>query len=52
MQRCKRLFHVRWDCKYHSVFIPKKRQKLIFAGLTKHLGEVLQDLAGQNEVTI
>jgi REP element-mobilizing transposase RayT len=26
----KSLTHTRWDCKYHVVFIPKKRQKVIY----------------------
>jgi putative transposase len=31
----KSLTHTRWDCKYHVVFIPKKRQKLIYGKLRK-----------------
>ncbi len=30
MRDYKSLSHTRWDCKYHVVFIPKKRQKLIY----------------------
>jgi putative transposase len=52
MRDYKSLSHRRWDCKYHIVFIPKRRQKLIFGGLKKHLGEVFQDLARQKAVTI
>ena len=33
----KSLTHIRWDCKYHVVFIPKKRQKLIYGNLRKNL---------------
>ena len=32
------LSHTRWDCKYHVVFIPKRRKKSIFGALRKHLG--------------
>ena len=44
--------HTRWDCKYHVVFIPKRRKKLIFGKLRKHIGEVLHDLANQKESVI
>jgi len=40
MRDYKSLSHTRWDCKYHIVFIPKKRRKLIFGVIRKHLGEV------------
>jgi putative transposase len=47
MQDYQSLSHTKWDCKYHVVFIPKKRKKLIFGAIRKHLGEVLHELAGQ-----
>ena len=34
------------------VFIPKRRKKLIFGKLRKHIGEVLHDLANQKESEI
>jgi putative transposase len=52
MRDYKSLSHIRWDCKYHIVFIAKRRQKLIFGGLRKHLGEVFQDLARHKGVKI
>mgnify|MGYP003636774852 CR=1 len=39
MRDYKSLSHTSWDCKYHIVFIPKRRQKLIFGGLRKHHDE-------------
>jgi putative transposase len=39
------LTHTRWDCKYHVVFIPKRRKKVIYGKLRKYLGEVFHDLA-------
>jgi len=30
MKEYQSLSHTRWDCKYHVVFIPKRRQKVIF----------------------
>ena len=41
----KSLTHTRWDCKYHVVFIPKKRQKQIYGHLRKYLGEILHELS-------
>ena len=46
------LKHTKWDCKYHVVFIPKYRKKVIYGGLRKYLGEVLRDLARQKESRI
>ena len=44
--------HTRWDCKYHIVFIPKKRKKLIYGAIRRHLGEILHDLAKQKGMVI
>ena len=43
------LAHTKWDCKYHVVFIPKRRKKAIFGAIRKHQGEVLHELARQRE---
>ena len=39
------LSHARWNCKYHIVFITKKRQKVLYGSLRKHLGEIFHELA-------
>jgi putative transposase len=49
MKEYQSLSHTRWDCKYHVVFIPKKRKKKIFEALRRHLGEIFRDLAKQKE---
>lgn len=46
------LSHTRWDCKYHVVFIPKCRRKVLFGQLRRHLGEVFKKLANQKECRI
>jgi putative transposase len=48
----RRLSHTKWDCKYHVVFIPKRRKKKIFGDLRRHLGEVFHDLASRKESRI
>ena len=49
MKEYQSLSHTRWDCKYHVVFIPKRRKKSIFGALRKHLGEVFRELARHKE---
>ena len=52
MKDYKSLSHTRWDCKYHIVFIPKKRKKVIYGDLRKYLGEILHELAKQKGIEI
>ena len=46
------LAHTKWECKYHIVFIPKWRRKVLYGQLRKSLGEVFRDLARQKECRI
>ena len=46
------LSHTKWDCKYHIVFIPKCRRKVLYKTLRQHLAEVFRDLAQQRECKI
>jgi putative transposase len=46
------LSHTKWDCKYHVVFIPKYRRKVLYGELKQHLGEVFRRLALQKESRI
>ena len=46
------LRHTRWDCKYHVVWIPKYRRKMLYGQLRKYLGEVMRKLAIQRESMI
>ena len=43
------LSHTAWDCKYHIVWIPKYRKKVLYGQLRKHLGQVLRELAIRKE---
>ena len=49
MKEYQSLSHTRWDCKYHVVFIPKRRKKAVFGALRRHLGEIFKELALQRE---
>ena len=46
------LCHSVWECKYHVVWIPKFRRKVIFGKIRKHLVEVFHELARQKESRI
>jgi len=41
------LSHSMWDCKYHVVFIPKRRKKVLYGQIRKYLGPVFRELASQ-----
>ena len=46
------LNHSSWVCKYHVVFIPKCRRRVLYGQLRQHLGSVFHDLARQKESRI
>jgi putative transposase len=52
MENFESLSHVRWECKYHIIFIPKYRRKAIFGKLRAKIGQILRDLCQQKEVEI
>ena len=52
MNNVNSLSHSKWECKYHVVWIPKCRRKVLFGELRKNLGEVFHDLARQKESKI
>ena len=52
MKEYQSLCHTKWDCKYHVVFIPKRRKKMIFGAIRKHLGAPLHEIAKQKECKI
>lgn len=38
------LAHTKWLCKYHIVFAPKYRRKVIYNQIRKDIGEILREL--------
>ena len=44
--------HVRWDCKYHVVFVPKYRKKVFFGKLRGKIDEILRELCRQKDVEL
>src|SRR5208337_1350473 len=52
MDEFESLSHTKWECKYHVVFIPKYRRKVLYGELKKHLGPIFRQLAEQRESRI
>ena len=46
------LSHSKWDCKYHVVFVAKRRRKAIFGQTRRQLGAIFHALARQKECQI
>ncbi|PHM62075.1 IS200/IS605 family transposase [Xenorhabdus ishibashii] len=44
--------HTKWLCKYHIVFSPKYRRKVIFNNIRSSVGEILRDLCKYKGVEI
>jgi putative transposase len=52
MDEFQHLSHTVWECKYHVVWIPKYRRKVLYGELRRHLGTILRELAVQKESRI
>lgn len=52
MQTYESLKHTTWECKYHVVFIPKCRRKVLYQGIRQELGVVFRSLAEQWECKV
>ena len=44
--------HVRWECKYHVVIIPKYRQKVFYGRFRRKIGIILRDLCRQKDLVL
>lgn len=52
MHEWESLAHVRWECKYHVVIIPKYRRKALFGKLRRQVGAILRELCRQKGVEL
>jgi len=52
MDKIENLSHTKWECKFHVVFIPKCRRKVLYGQLRRHLGDVFRRLAQHKESRI
>ena len=46
------LSHSKWDRKYHVVFVPKRRRRVLFVRLRRQWGPIFHALAQQKECQI
>jgi len=46
------LSHTVWECKYHIVWVPKKRRKIVYGKLRKELGAILRRLCEYKGVQV
>jgi putative transposase len=42
--------HVKWECKYHVVILPKYRRKVLYGKLRRRVGEILRELCRQKGI--
>ena len=52
MHEWQTLSHVKWECKYHVVFIPKFRRKVMYGRRRRAIGEILRELAKQRGIEV
>jgi putative transposase len=52
MHEWESLSHVRWECKYHVVIIPKYRRKVLYGKLRARIGRILRELCDQRGVVL
>lgn len=52
MHEWKSQTHVKWDCKYHIVFIPKYRRKALYGKLRGKVGMIIRELCQQKGVEL
>ena len=46
------LKHTTWECKYHVVFIPKYRRKVLYGRLRRQIGSILRSLCEQSGIEL
>ena len=46
------LAHTKWECKYHIVFAPKYRRKIIYKKIRTDIGKILKDLCTRKGIEI
>ena len=44
--------HVKWDCKYHVVIVPKYRKRRFYGSMRVEIGKILRDLCRQKDIEL
>ena len=52
MREWQSLSHVKWECKYHVVIVPKYRRKVLFGRVRREIGPIIRQLCRQKGVDL
>ena len=52
MKDWRSLAHVRWYCRYHVVFVPKYRQRVMYGKMRIRIGRILRQLCEQKDLEV
>ena len=52
MMTSNKLSHTVWECKYHVVWVPKYRRKIVYGRLRKEIGYILRKLCEYKGIAI
>ena len=44
--------HIKWDCKYHVVIIPKYRRQVLYGRMRRGIGQILRDLCRPKDIEL
>ena len=44
--------HVKWECKYHVVIVPKYRKKVLYGRIRRKVGEIIRELCQQRGIEL
>ena len=44
--------HVKWECKYHVVIVPKYRKKVLYGRVRRQIGKILRELCRQKGIEL
>ena len=52
MKDWQKLSHVKWDCKYHIVFVTKYRKRRIYGKIRQKVGLIIRQLCDQKGILL
>jgi putative transposase len=52
MREWQSLSHVKWECKYHVVIVPKYRKRVLYGRVKREVGKIIRQLCRQKEVDL
>ena len=48
----KTLSHTAWECKYHVIWIPKNRRKIVYGNLKRDIGKIIRKLCEYKQIEV